>query len=107
MTLYRALASLVLALGMLFFSGCYAKRPLNPGYTVRPGDRDVCVRACRTWGLRMSGMVVIANSTGCVCSAGPGAATAVQAGSLAASYHAVHVQEEEEAARSKGQQRKK
>ncbi len=85
----RLLASLVLVVGFALMGGCYARKPLDRGYMVRPGARGECVRICRTWGLQMSAMVVIANSTGCVCSPGPGAAAASRAASLAAVYHAV------------------
>jgi len=90
---------------LLALAACQTMPAVDTGYTLRPDTRPECARRCDELGMRLSAIVLIRNSAGCVCEA-RGAApeatgaprAALSGGSAVAAGGALVVAREEEAA---------
>ena len=77
------------AIALLLASGCTTLAPIQPGFTLQKDTGTQCVKYCGELDMRMSAVVIISTSTGCVCEprenkAGPSSAgAAVASGTVA------------------------
>ena len=90
---------------LLLLAACATRPPVSPMLRLPPDTAQECANVCQSIGLRLSAVVVVASSAGCVCEAQP-SANAFQGGASAASAGAVIVVDEEQRQHQQQQQQK-
>jgi len=97
-------------LSLLLFGACVTTPAVSYGVKVDPDTRPSCAALCEGMGLRLGAIVLVRNSSGCVCvvpdastDAGPRASVQSGGGSTVASA-AIIVDEEQEQAMQQQQQ---
>jgi hypothetical protein len=83
---------------LLLLTACATRPPVGSFHRLPSDTAQECANVCDSIGLRLSAVVVVASSTGCVCEAQPGSGNAAPGGASAASAGAIIVVEEGEAA---------
>src|SRR3954463_16636228 len=58
---------IVLGLGVVLCAGCMTSLPVSGVYSVGKDAASQCVRHCESLDLRFAALVIMANSTGCIC----------------------------------------
>ena len=88
---------------LLLLAACATRPPVGSLVRLPRDTAQECTNVCESIGLRLTAVVVVASSAGCVCEAQPGPG-ATPGGASAASAGAIIVVEEEEAAQHAQQQ---
>jgi len=58
---------IVLGLGVVLCAGCVTSLPVSGVYSVGKDAATQCVQHCEGLDLRFAALVIMANSTGCIC----------------------------------------
>ena len=65
-------------------AGCMAPVGVSNGWTVPNDAGNVCTQQCRTIGMNLSAVAIMANNIGCVCQTGAGSAPVATTGASSA-----------------------
>jgi hypothetical protein len=92
-----------LLLSPLLLAACVTAPAVGAGIKVDPNTRPSCAALCEGMGLRLEAVVLVRNSSGCVCvvpEASPGTTprAALRAGGIAVASGTLIVEEEQEQA---------
>jgi hypothetical protein len=58
---------LIACLHLLALLGCVTAPPVTPAWSLPTDTADVCTSHCKSLGMDLGAVVIVRNSTGCVC----------------------------------------